>query len=140
MQGYRARKRFRGKKTANNPVWPNQREHAPVPAVFIEKPMRHFDNLVEATQALNKAGYTHEFTLKRDRIHCEDLDKGFAPRDFEVEQVLHFEGADSSPDTRSTLFLIKTKSGAKGTLIEEDGMYGTDNVSSELLEKFKQHK
>ncbi len=102
--------------------------------------MRHFDNLVEATQTLKKEGYPHEFTLKRDRIYCEDLNKGFAPDDFEVEQVLHFEGADSSPNTRSTLFLIKTDSNANGTLIEEDGMYGSDNVAPELLEKFKQHK
>jgi hypothetical protein len=102
--------------------------------------MRHFDNLVEATQTLKKEGYAHEFTLKRDRIYCEDLNKAFAPGNFEVEEVLHFEGADSSPNTRSTLFLIKTDSDDNGTLIEEDGMYGTDNVSAELLEKFKQHK
>ena len=102
--------------------------------------MRHFDNLVEATQTLKEEGYDHEFTLKRDRIYCEDLKKAFAPSDFEVEEVLHFEGADSSPNTRSTLFLIKTDTNDNGTLIEEDGMYGTDNVSPELLEKFKQHK
>ncbi|WP_282783464.1 hypothetical protein [Phaeodactylibacter xiamenensis] len=102
--------------------------------------MQHFDNLVEATQALKKEGYDHEFTLKRDRIYCEDLNKTFTPDHFEVEQVLHFEGADSSPNTRSTLFLIKTDSNDNGTLIEEDGMYGTDNVSPQLLEKFKQHK
>jgi hypothetical protein len=87
--------------------------------------MRHFDNLVEATQALKKEGYDHEFTLKRDRIYCEDLNKAFTPDHF---------------DTRSTLFLIKTDSNDNGTLIEEDGMYGTDNVSPQLLEKFKQHK
>lgn len=102
--------------------------------------MRHFDNLVEATQTLKKEGYAHEFTLKRDHIYCEDLNKGFAPANFEVEEVLHFEGADSSPNTRSTLLLIKTDSNDNGTLIEEDGMYGTDNVSAELLEKFKRHK
>jgi len=102
--------------------------------------MRHFDNLVEATQTLKKEGYVHEFTLKYNRIYCEGLKKEFIPSDFEVEEVLHFEGADSSPDTRSTLFLIKTDSNDNGTLIEEDGMYGTNNVSPQLLEKFKRHK
>lgn len=102
--------------------------------------MRHFDNLVEAIQALKEKGYTHNFTLKSDHIHAENTEKNFGPEEFEVEQVLHFEGADSSPNTRSTLFLIKGKGNNNGTLIEEDGMYGPDRLTSELLEKFKQHK
>lgn len=102
--------------------------------------MQHFDNLVEATQTLKKKGYAHEFSLRRDQIYCEDLNKGFAPDEFEVEQVLHFEGADSSPNTRSTLFLITTNSNDNGTLIEADGMYGSDNIAPELLKKFNLHK
>lgn len=100
--------------------------------------MQHFDNLVEATQSLKKQGYTHEFSLRHNELYCEDLDKSFAPADFEVEQALHFEGADSSPNTRSTLFLIKTQSGDNGTLIEEDGMYSDGNLAPELLDNFKQ--
>ncbi|MEQ8702969.1 MAG: hypothetical protein RIC19_03570 [Phaeodactylibacter sp.] len=89
---------------------------------------------------MKKKGYIHDFSLKHDQIYCKDLDKGFTANDFKVEQVFHFEGADSSPNTRSTLFLISTKSNDNGTLIEEDGMYGTGNLAPELLEKFKQHK
>lgn len=50
--------------------------------------MQHFDNLVEATQALKKEGYDHEFTLKRDRIYCEDLNNvRFNGKDLKFSQV-----------------------------------------------------
>ena len=54
--------------------------------------MRHYDNLVEATEGLKKEGYTYDFNLLKDSIFCEELKKGFPPKKFEVEEVIHFEG------------------------------------------------
>ncbi|MCB0586297.1 MAG: phosphoribosylpyrophosphate synthetase [Phaeodactylibacter sp.] len=98
--------------------------------------MRNFENLVEAINALKKEGYTYDFNLLNDCIHCQELDKGFRPETFEVEEVLHFEGADSSPETRSILYVISTSAGEKGMLLEADSIYNSD-LSEELIQKLK---
>lgn len=98
--------------------------------------MRHFNNLVEAIEGLKKEGYTYDFNLLNDRIQCKDLSKDYPPNQFFVEEVLHFEGGDSSPETRSILYVIKTDTGKKGVLVEAGSMYDSD-LSKELLEKLR---
>jgi hypothetical protein len=102
--------------------------------------MRHFDNLVKATATLRDEGYTYDFRLLTDQLLCEELNKKYTPKSFHVDELHHFEGDDSSADTRSTLFAISTDTGEKGILIDEDGMYGADNVSEELLAKLRARK
>ncbi len=98
--------------------------------------MRSYDNLVEALEALKKEGYTYDFNLLGDCIHCEELNMDYRPDTFNVEEVLHFEGDDSSPDTRSILYVIETNRGDKGVLLEAGSIYDSD-LSDELIEKLK---
>ena len=99
--------------------------------------MRDFNNLVEALTTLKAEGYVYDFNLMDNQVFCKELGKGFMPSVFNVDEVLHFEGDDSSADTRSILYAISTSSGEKGVLLEAGGIYATDTISTELLEKLK---
>ena len=101
--------------------------------------MRDYDNLVEAINGLKAEGYTYDFNTKFNCIHCKALDQDFALDAFEVEEILHFEGDDSSADSRSIIYVIKTtNSDVKGILLEASGIYNSDR-SPELTAKLQAH-
>ena len=98
--------------------------------------MRHYDNLVEALDGLKKEGYTYDFNLQFDKIYCKALSKGFSPNTFQIEETIHFEDEDSSPESRSFLFVITTTTGEKGYMIGASSIYD-ESMSEELLESLK---
>ena len=98
--------------------------------------MRNYDNLVEAFQDLKNEGYTYDFNLLDNNLRCDELSKDFSPVEFDVKEVIHFEGDDSSADSRSILYVIETSSGVKGTLLTTNTIYH-NNISPELLAKLK---
>ena len=98
--------------------------------------MRNYDNLVEAFKDLKSKGYTYDFNLLDKSLNCEKLDQDFSPVDFNVEEVIHFEGDDSSAETRSILYVIQTRGGIKGTLLTTNSIYD-NNLSKELIEKLR---
>ncbi|MFK7776438.1 MAG: phosphoribosylpyrophosphate synthetase [Saprospiraceae bacterium] len=98
--------------------------------------MRHYDNLVEALNDLKSKGYSYDFNLLDKCLRCETLDKDFSPVEFNVEEVIHFEGDDSSADSRSILYVIETSSGIKGTLLTTNSIYH-NNLSKELIAKLR---
>ncbi|MFK8009074.1 MAG: phosphoribosylpyrophosphate synthetase [Saprospiraceae bacterium] len=98
--------------------------------------MRNYDNLVEALNDLKSKGYSYDFNLLDKGLRCEKLDKDFSPVEFNVEEVIHFEGDDSSADSRSILYVIETSSGIQGTLLTTNSIYH-NNLSKELIEKLR---
>ena len=96
----------------------------------------HYDNLVEALAGLKEEGYTLDFNIVADQVYCHTLKKGYTPSQFQIEEVLVFEGEDSSADTRSYLYLIQTEAGEKGTMIAEAGIY-IDLEDEVLIRKLK---
>jgi len=99
--------------------------------------MRDFDTLVDALGTLKKEGYTYDFNIIGDCLHCKDLEEDFMPDTFEVDEFFRFEG-DSNPDDNSILYAISTKNGIKGTLVDAYGAYSGE-IAPELLEKLKVH-
>lgn len=98
--------------------------------------MRNYNNLVEALNDLKSQGYTYDFNLLDKGLRCEKLNKDFSPVEFNVEEVIHFEGDDSSADSRSILYVIVTSNGVKGTLLTTNSIYH-NNLSKELIEKLR---
>lgn len=97
--------------------------------------MKNYDTLVEALNSLKAEGYTYDFNLLGDCLSCKDLDQNFGPEEFHVEEVYRFEGA-SNPDDNSVLYVIRTDSGVKGTLVDAYGAY-SEEITPELLAKLK---
>ncbi len=93
--------------------------------------MYNYDTLSEALNDLTKRGYTLDFNLKSVQIK-------FNSKSFNVVEVYRFEGM-SSTDDESVLYVIETKDGMKGTLVDAYGIYA-DSVSVEMIQKLKFNK
>lgn len=96
--------------------------------------IRNFVNLVDALKAVKKEGYSYDFSLKEDCLACSDLKSTYSASEFQVDELIHFEGDDSSPESRSILYLISTNADIKGTLIVAQSIY-TDQVKKDILDK-----
>jgi len=101
----------------------------------MSKPTRDFDTLVEALAALRAEGYTYDFNLLDDRLHCRDLEADFHPKQFVVDEIFRFEGA-SNPDDNSILYAIHTEDGTKGSLVDAYGAYSGE-ISEEMLARLQ---
>ena len=101
--------------------------------------MRDFNNLVDALNGLKKEGYVHDFNVLNDCIHCQAINQHFNPDSFNVEEILYFEGDDSSPDSRSILYVISTNTGEKGVLVAGNSIYDSD-LAPELMAKLNIRK
>jgi len=93
--------------------------------------MYNYDTLSEALNDLAKRGYTLDFNLKSVQIK-------FNSKSFNVVEFYRFEGM-SSTDDESVLYVIETKDGMKGTLVDAYGTYA-DSVSVEMIQKLKFNK
>lgn len=95
--------------------------------------MESYDTLIEAIQGLKELGYTYDFNLMDNHIHCKDISTNFGPDDFNVSAVFRFEGM-SNPSDNSILYAIETLTGIKGVLLDSYGVYSGE-ISDELLQK-----
>lgn len=93
--------------------------------------MYNYDTLSEALNDLTKRGYTLDFNLN-------SVQKKFSSKSLNVVEVYRFEGM-SSTDDESVLYVIETKDGMKGTLVDAYGIY-SDSVSFEMIQKLKFNK
>lgn len=86
-----------------------------------------YDNLVDATNDLNKRGFTTTFTMKEGKMHCSEMDKLYAAEEMVVLEQHRFEGM-SNPADNCIVFGLKCADGCKGTVISPYGTYGDANL------------
>ena len=95
-----------------------------------------YATLSQAINGLRDEGYTEDFNLRGDCIHCLALDVQLSPEDFEIDKVFRFEGA-SDPDDNSILFAISSKDETlKGVLVDAYGTYA-DPLTTEMIKKLR---
>jgi len=72
-------------------------------------------------------GYDSEFQITDEGL--KDLKTGevFQPGEIKIVEHQRFEGI-SDPDDMAILYVIQTKSGAKGTVVDAFGTYGDGNL------------
>lgn len=97
--------------------------------------MYDYQTLSEATNGLRQRGYTLDFNLKENCIHCKAEDIELSPQDFEVVEVYRFEGM-SNPDDNSIVYAIESTDGLKGQLVNAYGVYA-DSASDEIIAKLE---
>ncbi len=95
--------------------------------------MESYDTLTEALTALREQGYTQDYNLKHDHLHCQPDDVKLHPADFDIVDVYRFEGM-TDPGDSTVLYAIEAKNGNKGTLVDAYGVY-SDAISPEMAEK-----
>lgn len=92
-----------------------------------------YDTLVDAINGLKAKGYTFDFNLKENQLHCTEAGRMLSPEEFEVTEVYRFEGM-TSPDDSSVLYAIESHDGLRGTLVNAYGMYA-DPMSDAMVAK-----
>lgn len=94
-----------------------------------------YSSLSVAIEDLKKKGYDTDFNLIDDGIESKHLKRIWKAEEIEVEEAMRFEGM-SNPDDNSVLYLINTKDGIKGQLVDAYGAY-SGQISKEMIEKLK---
>ena len=97
--------------------------------------MANYDTLTEALDALRKQGFTQDYNLKHDRLHCQPDDVELHPADFDIVDVYRFEGM-TDPGDSTVLYAIEAKNGNKGTLMDAYGVYA-EAISPAMAEKLR---
>jgi len=99
--------------------------------------MATYDTLSQATNDLNRRGFTLNFNPKGDYIECQSLGLLLRPQEFEIVEFYRFEGM-SDPADNAIVYAIQSHEGLKGVLVNAYGMYA-DEMTAELVEKLKVH-
>ena len=100
--------------------------------------MNIYTTLSEAVNDLQKRGYTTDFKLCDDGLHCPMLDLKLHPDHFEITEVHHFDGM-TDPADEAIVYAIESKDGkTKGMLVNGYGI-NTDSLSDSMLKKLKEH-
>ena len=97
--------------------------------------MQNYDSLLDALNDLKKRGYTEDFNLEQDSVHCKTLNLRLHPEEFTIDAFYRFEG-ESDPDESSIVYAISSNQGIKGTLINAYGVYAQD-LNMEMAAKLK---
>jgi len=97
--------------------------------------MKTYETSSQAIDSLRKEGYLEEFSLHPHSLISARHSLELHPEDFEIVEVYRFEG-DSNPDDNTVIYVIRTKEGHKGLLIDAYGMY-SEEVTSEMANKLR---
>ncbi|RSK35437.1 phosphoribosylpyrophosphate synthetase [Hymenobacter metallilatus] len=92
-----------------------------------------YDTLTEAMQDLQRRGYTQDFNLSNQYLHCPGLDLELYPQHFQVREVYRFEG-ETDPGDENVLYAIESDQGVKGLLVNAYGAY-SEPIADELMHK-----
>lgn len=102
-------------------------------STLTDTPMAFYETLVEALNDLRARGYTYNFNIRPDCLHCVEADQLLDPRQFEIAEVHRFEGM-SNPDDNTVLYAIESHSGLRGVLVNAYGLYA-DPLSDDMIAK-----
>lgn len=93
------------------------------------------DTMTEVLEELKERGYKYDFNLTSHAIEFFEDGKPLAlsPEEFEIVEVRRFEGP-TNPSDMAIIYVIESKSGLKGTLVDAYGVYA-DSLSHEMIKK-----
>ncbi len=96
--------------------------------------MQSYETVTEALSKLKEIGYTLDFNIRFDQLHCAENNICLHPEAFEITEIFRFEG-DTNPSDEDIVYAITSIDGKwKGTLTSAYGMYA-DSVSTEMIRK-----
>jgi hypothetical protein len=100
--------------------------------------MKYYDTLSQAVNALQKQGYTYNFSVTSDCLHCAEHELSLTPDEFEIDEVHRFEG-ETNPSDQSVLYAVSSKDKKiKGLIVNAYGIY-SDDISAAIVEKLNTH-
>lgn len=97
-----------------------------------------YDTLVEATEALTKQGYTHNFSVNEKGLLVEGKEKTYISDEVELHEFHRFEG-NTNPADMSIVFAVQTSSGKKGIVVDSYGVNGSE-ITSKFMNRVAQNQ
>lgn len=98
--------------------------------------MKFYETVTDAITDLQERGYTLNFNLQSDYLHCAEHELELYPADFQIDEVHRFEGNTDPADEAVVYAISSEKHAAKGVLVDGYGA-SAGAVSPEILEKLK---
>ena len=92
------------------------------------------ETLIQVLERLKKEGFTLDFNLEPDCIHCSQENLRLKPEAFEIVETVRLEGM-SDPDDNVIVYAIESRDGERGVLISAYGVYAEESTSAELAAK-----
>ena len=93
--------------------------------------MYYYDSVVHAIEKLKEKGYTQDFNLSENCLICND--RAYDPDDFEIREVVRFEGI-SDPGDEAVVYGIESTNGVKGILVNGYG-YSSEPMGEAIARK-----
>ena len=78
-------------------------------------------------------GYTDNLKVTKQGLYSTEKDKTYPPAEVQIIDFYRFEG-QSDPADNAIMYVIETKDGVKGTLIDAYGAYADENVNKFITE------
>lgn len=97
-----------------------------------------YETLLEAINGLAEKGYTHNFEINSEGFLHEINGGDFHHNEVILNEFHRFEGMNSPSDS-SILYVLETKEGLKGTVVDAYGADGSETVSN-FIWKIEQPK
>ena len=94
-----------------------------------------YTSLSEAIKDLQAHGFTEDFNLCDAGVENKTRKLIHTAEELDVIKFYRFEGY-SNPEDNTILYVIETKTGHKGLLVDAYGAYA-GNVSREMIQKLK---
>ncbi len=101
-----------------------------------QDPMTTLTALIEKAK---KDGYANNFRIEKDKLITDAGDASFTAEEVKITNFYRFEG-ESDPEDESILYLIETKTGIRGIIVNAYGP-GAETEAHEFIEQVhKIHK
>jgi|SRR6476620_631333 len=90
--------------------------------------MPYMKSLVTCLNRMITDGYTEDFKVTDNGLEALQAGKRYKADEVSVINFFRFEGA-SDPEDNAILYVLQTKDGLKGTLIDAYGLYNDQQIS-----------
>jgi hypothetical protein len=108
--------------------------------VFLTLKIKDMENytptLSQVMNQLREEGYTVDFNLNDDCVHCHGGNIVLNPDEFHIDKYFRFEG-NSDPDDNAILYAISSeKHQLKGVLVNGYGIY-SESLTNNMIQKLR---
>lgn len=94
---------------------------------------------IRCLEKIHAKGYTDQFSTNGQTLLCLQNNHQYGPQDITIVNFYRFEGI-SDPDDMSIIYVIQTKDGHRGTMVDAYGVYADEAVCKFISDVHEFHK
>jgi len=104
-----------------------------------ETSSQKMNTISECINSAVKEGYTRDFFIGDQGLSYSGTERMYGPEEVIIKNFYRFEG-ESDPADSAILYLLKTRDGARGTLLDAYGVYSDEGIAAFVKEVNEIHK